>query len=152
MIDDILDYSKIEAGRLELEQEPFDLRACVEGALDIVAPRASEKDVELGCLFDEDVPCGIVGDATRLRQVLLNLLSNAVKFTDEGEVVVHVGAERDGFGARIGSTSPCATRGSASPRTGWTGCSRPSARSTPRPRDATAAPGSGSRSRSASSS
>ena len=53
VIDDILDYSKIEAGRLELEQEPFDLRECVEGALDIVAPRASEKDVELGCLFDE---------------------------------------------------------------------------------------------------
>ncbi len=53
MIDDILDYSKIEAGRLELEREPFDLRECVEGALDIVAPRASEKDVELGCLVDD---------------------------------------------------------------------------------------------------
>ena len=96
MIDDILDYSKIEAGRLELEREPFDLRECVEGALDIVAPRASEKDVELGCLVDEDVPAGVVGDATRLRQVLLNLLSNAVKFTEEGEVVVHVGAEHAG--------------------------------------------------------
>ncbi len=56
MIDDILDYSKIEAGKLELEQEPFDLRECVEGALDIVAPRASEKEIELGCLIDEDVP------------------------------------------------------------------------------------------------
>ena len=61
VIDDILDYSKIEAGRLELEQEPFDLRECVEKALDIVAPRASEKDIELGCLVDEDVPAGIVG-------------------------------------------------------------------------------------------
>ena len=96
VIDDILDYSKIEAGGLELEREPFDLRECVEGALDIVAPRASEKDVELGCLVDEDVPAGVVGDSTRLRQVLLNLLSNAVKFTEEGEVVVHVGAERAG--------------------------------------------------------
>ena len=94
VIDDILDYSKIEAGRLELEEEPFDLRECVEGALDIVAPRASEKNVELGCLVDEGVPAGIAGDSTRLRQVLLNLLSNAVKFTDEGEVVLHVGAER----------------------------------------------------------
>jgi signal transduction histidine kinase/CheY-like chemotaxis protein/HPt (histidine-containing phosphotransfer) domain-containing protein len=94
VIDDILDYSKIEAGKLELEREAFDLRECVEGALDIVAPRASEKDVELGCLIDEDVPAGIVGDATRLRQVLLNLLSNAVKFTERGEVVVHVAAER----------------------------------------------------------
>ena len=96
VIDDILDYSKIEAGRLELEREPFDLRECVEGALDIVAPRASEKDVELGCLVDQDVPAGVVGDATRLRQVLLNLLSNAVKFTEQGEVVVHVGAEHAG--------------------------------------------------------
>ena len=96
VIDDILDYSKIEAGGLELEQEAFDLRGCVENALDIVAPRASEKNIEIGCLIDEVVPAGIVGDATRLRQVLLNLLSNAVKFTEEGEVVVHVGAEPAG--------------------------------------------------------
>ena len=95
VIDDILDYSKIEAGRLELEREPLDLRDCVEGALDIIAPRASEKEVELGCLFDEDAPVGVVGDVTRLRQVLLNLLSNAVKFTEEGEVVVHVASERE---------------------------------------------------------
>jgi PAS domain S-box-containing protein len=93
VIDDILDYSKIEAGRLELEHEPFDLRECVEGALEIVAPRAWEKEIELGCLIDEDVPIGIMGDAARLRQVLLNLVSNAVKFTDEGEVVVQVGAD-----------------------------------------------------------
>jgi PAS domain S-box-containing protein len=96
VIDDILDYSKIEAGKLELEREPVDLRACVEGALDIVAPRAWEKRIELGCLIDEDAPAGIVGDAGRLRQVLLNLLSNAVKFTEEGEVVVDVGAEPTG--------------------------------------------------------
>ena len=93
VIDDILDYSKIEAGKLDLEQEPFDVRECVERALDIVAPRASEKSVELGFLVDDDVPAGIVGDATRLRQVLLNLLSNAVKFTSQGEVVVHAGSE-----------------------------------------------------------
>jgi signal transduction histidine kinase/CheY-like chemotaxis protein len=98
VIDDILDYSKIEAGRLELEREPFDLRECVEGALDIVAPRASEKHVELGCLVGEDVPEGIMGDTNRLRQVLLNLLSNAVKFTEEGEVIVHLEAEPAGRG------------------------------------------------------
>jgi PAS domain S-box-containing protein len=96
VIDDILDYSKIEAGKLELEHEPVDLRECVEGALDIVAPRAWEKQIELGCLIDENAPAGIVGDAGRLRQVLLNLLSNAVKFTEEGEVVVHVDAEPTG--------------------------------------------------------
>src|SRR5204862_353788 len=99
VIDDILDYSKIEAGKLELEREPFELRECVEGALDIVAPRAWEKELELGCLIDEDAPAGIVGDAARLRQVLLNLLSNAVKFTDAGEVVGD-GARRSGAAPR----------------------------------------------------
>src|SRR5437763_12707056 len=96
VIDDILDYSKIEAGKLELEREPFALRDCVEGALDIVAPRAWEKEIELGCLIDEVAPAGIGGDEGRLRQVLLNLLSNAVKFTEAGEVVVHVDAEVTG--------------------------------------------------------
>ncbi|MET0560372.1 MAG: PAS domain S-box protein, partial [Gaiellaceae bacterium] len=94
IIDDILDYSKIEAGKLDFEAVPFDLRECVEKVLDIVAPRASEKAVEVGCLIDDSVPDGIVGDSTRLRQVLLNLLSNAVKFTEEGEVVVTVMGER----------------------------------------------------------
>jgi PAS domain S-box-containing protein len=96
VIDDILDYSKIEAGKLDLEREPFNLRDCVEGALDIVAPRAWEKELELGCLIDDDAPAGIVGDEARLRQVLLNLLSNAVKFTEQGEVVVLVDATRTG--------------------------------------------------------
>src|SRR5436189_2618684 len=94
VIDDVLDYSKIEAGKLELEREAVDLRECVEGTLDIVAPRAWEKQIELGCLIDEDAPAGIVGDAARLQQVLLNLISNAVKFTERGEVVVHVDAAR----------------------------------------------------------
>ena len=94
VIDDILDYSKIEAGKLELEHEPFDLRECVERALEIVAPRAWEKGIELGCLIDEGAPTGIIGDAPRVRQVLLNLLSNAVKFTEQGEVVVLVEGRR----------------------------------------------------------
>ena len=99
VIDDILDYSKIEAGKLDLEHEPFNLRDCVEGALDIVAPRAWEKELELGCLIDDDAPAGIVGDAARLRQVLLNLLSNAVKFTEQGEVMVLVDAEETEAGS-----------------------------------------------------
>ena len=93
VIDDILDYSKIEAGKLELERAPLDLLECVEAALEMVAPMASDKGIELGFLLDDGVPAGIQGDAARLRQVLLNLLSNAVKFTEEGEVVVHVDAE-----------------------------------------------------------
>ncbi len=99
VIDDILDYSKIEAGKLDLERQPFSLRTCVEGALDIVAPRGWEKGVELGCLIDEAAPAGIVGDEARLRQVLLNLLSNGVKFTEEGEVFVLVDAEPSGAGS-----------------------------------------------------
>ena len=97
IIDDILDYSKIEAGRLELESHPFDLRDCVEGALEIVAPRAVGKDVELACLIDDDVPAFVRGDSTRLRQVLLNLLSNAVKFTETGEIVITVRLARPGW-------------------------------------------------------
>ncbi|MFL5959368.1 MAG: GAF domain-containing protein [Gaiellaceae bacterium] len=99
VIDDILDYSKIEAGKLDLERAPFSLRDCVEGALDIVAPRGWEKGIELGCLIDEAAPAGILGDEARLRQVLLNLLSNGVKFTEHGEVVVLVEAEETGAGS-----------------------------------------------------
>ncbi len=98
VIDDILDYSKIEAGKLDLERAPFNLRDVVEGALDIVAPRAWEKELELGCLIDDSAPIGIIGDEARLRQVLLNLLSNAVKFTERGEVMVLVDAEETGGG------------------------------------------------------
>ncbi|HMH48642.1 MAG TPA: response regulator, partial [Candidatus Acidoferrum sp.] len=94
VINDILDFSKIEAGRLELESQPFDLRECVEGALDLVATRAAEKGLDLAYVIGDGTPPGIVGDVTRLRQVLLNLLSNAVKFTERGEVVVSVSARR----------------------------------------------------------
>jgi PAS domain S-box-containing protein len=93
IIDDILDFSKIEAGKLELEEQPLEVRACAESALDLVAVRASEKGIELGCLVEPEVPAGILGDPTRLRQALGNLLSNAVKFTEVGEVVIMVAAE-----------------------------------------------------------
>jgi PAS domain S-box-containing protein len=92
IIDDILDFSKIEAGKLELEEDAVEVRACAERALDLVAVAASDKDIELCCLVDADVPAAIVGDSTRLRQALGNLLSNAVKFTDTGEVVLAVTA------------------------------------------------------------
>jgi PAS domain S-box-containing protein len=92
VINDILDFSKIEAGRLELESHPFDLRECVEGALDLIATRAAEKGLDLAYQVGDGTPAGIVGDVTRLRQILLNLLSNAVKFTEHGEVVLSVTA------------------------------------------------------------
>ncbi|MFN3596745.1 MAG: response regulator [Rubricoccaceae bacterium] len=92
LINDILDFSKIEADMLTLEVQPFDVRACVEGALDLVAPAAAEKRIELAYLIEDGVPGYVRGDVTRVRQVLVNLLSNAVKFTHEGGVVVRVGA------------------------------------------------------------
>ncbi|HBY96348.1 MAG TPA: hybrid sensor histidine kinase/response regulator [Chloroflexi bacterium] len=91
IINDILDFSKIEAEKLELESQPFDLRECLEGALDLVAAEASEKGLDLAYLVDDQTPEAIVGDITRLRQILVNLLSNAVKFTEKGEVVVQCG-------------------------------------------------------------
>jgi PAS domain S-box-containing protein len=89
----ILDFSKIEAGRLELESCRFDLRNYVESALELVAASASSKGLELAYFMAPGIPRVIVGDATRLRQILVNLLSNAVKFTDTGEVVLSVDGE-----------------------------------------------------------
>jgi PAS domain S-box-containing protein len=90
IINDILDYSKIEIGRLEIESQPFDLRRAIEESLDLVAPVAGEKNINLAYLIADDVPASIQGDVTRLRQVLVNLLSNATKFTHHGEVLVSV--------------------------------------------------------------
>lgn len=90
IINDILDFSKIEAERMDIEAQPFDLRDCVESALDLVSNRAAEKHLEIAYLFEGEVPPAIQSDVTRLRQILLNLLSNAVKFTDRGEVVLTV--------------------------------------------------------------
>ncbi|MFM2065729.1 MAG: hypothetical protein RLZZ584_638 [Pseudomonadota bacterium] len=90
VINDILDYSKAEVGKLEIEQQAFDLRRCIEDALDLVAPRALEKNLNLAYLIEDGTPEALLGDATRIRQILVNLLSNAVKFTHQGEVLVTV--------------------------------------------------------------
>ncbi len=90
VINDVLDFSKVEAGKLELEHIEFELRPVVEDAAQVVSEAAHAKGLELACLVPASLPCALRGDPSRLRQVLLNLLSNAVKFTDEGEVVVSV--------------------------------------------------------------
>ena len=92
IINDILDFSKIEAGKMDLEYQPFDLRECVEGALDLLATDAVDKGLDVVYHVDVDAPAAIVGDVTRLRQIVVNLLNNAVKFTEEGEVVLSVDA------------------------------------------------------------
>jgi PAS domain S-box-containing protein len=94
VINDILDFSKIEAGRLDLDNAPFDLRECVESALELVAAGALKKGLDIAYDLDPDAPGALIGDVTRLRQVLINLLNNAVKFTEHGEVVLTVTAER----------------------------------------------------------
>ncbi len=92
VINDILDFSKIESGKLELESHPFDLQACIEECVDLHAANALGKKLELAYVIEPNVPKGIFGDVTRLRQIINNLLSNAVKFTLQGEIVISVNA------------------------------------------------------------
>jgi PAS domain S-box-containing protein len=95
LLDDILDLSKIEAGRAELESVNFDLRVTVEGVTDILAPLASDKGIELACLIHHAVPLFLRGDSVRLRQILMNLGGNAVKFTEKGEVIIRVELQKE---------------------------------------------------------
>jgi len=98
IINDILDDSKIEAGKMDLVQEPFDVRELAEQAGQLYAGQAESKKLEMICRIEPTVPSIVVGDALRLRQVLGNLLSNAVKYTDHGEIEIRVGLDdsRDG--------------------------------------------------------
>ncbi|MEM6342856.1 MAG: response regulator [Bacteroidota bacterium] len=90
IINDILDFTKIESGKIDLEKRSFSLMHCVEDAMDLLAKKAHEKGIELLYLIEPDVPSIIVGDITRLRQILINLTSNALKFTHEGEVFITI--------------------------------------------------------------
>ncbi len=95
LIDQILDFSRIEAGRLDLDNAPFDLAPLVEGVIELLAPRAQGKGVEIAAAIAADVPARVVGDAARLRQILINLAGNAVKFTDAGGVGLRVSLAAD---------------------------------------------------------
>jgi PAS domain S-box-containing protein len=90
LINDILDFSKIESGRMMLEEQPFRLREGILGSVELVSAEAAEKGLEVQCEISPRCPEAVVGDVTRIRQILLNLLSNAVKFTDRGEVALAV--------------------------------------------------------------
>ncbi len=89
VLNDILDFSKIDSGKMEIEQQDFDLRGCIEGVLDLFYKKVNQSGLRLSIWIEDGVPPVIVGDALRLRQVLINLVSNAVKFTEHGEI--HVG-------------------------------------------------------------
>ena len=117
LIDDILSFSKIEAGKLEIEHQPFDLRHCLETSLDLVASKAAKQGLELAYHIDPTMPHIVVGDLARLRQILVNLLSNAVKFTEAGEVIVSVNRLGSRFPQATGRTPPDSS-GSRKPKSG----------------------------------
>lgn len=98
VINDILDISRIEAGKLEVDRSEFDLRHCVEGAVDLFAEAAQRKALDFAFFVSDDTPAMIWGDKGRLRQIFVNLIGNAIKFTDRGEVSVHVAARETGIG------------------------------------------------------
>jgi PAS domain S-box-containing protein len=90
LIDEILDFSKIEAGKLEINAQPFNLDECIQSVIELMAPKAHEKGLELAWRCDPDLPRRVCGDAARVRQILLNLVGNAIKFTQVGGVTVRV--------------------------------------------------------------
>jgi signal transduction histidine kinase/DNA-binding response OmpR family regulator/HPt (histidine-containing phosphotransfer) domain-containing protein len=110
VINDILDFTRIESGRIELEREPIELVSHIEECLDLLAASAAEKSIDLVCVVDDTVPPVISGDSTRLRQILMNLLGNAIKFTERGEVVVSVNVENWMPVAEMAGTTHCLLR------------------------------------------
>jgi PAS domain S-box-containing protein len=90
LINDLLDFSKIEARKFELDKREFNLRDILEDTVRLLAPRAHQKELELGCHIQVDLPDRVFGDPIRLRQIVINLVGNAIKFTDKGEVMLHV--------------------------------------------------------------
>jgi signal transduction histidine kinase/CheY-like chemotaxis protein len=98
LLNEILDFSKVESGQLDLENQPYSLRECIDSALEVAAPKAAPKGLEVFCTLDSQVPDRLVGDVTRLRQVLVNLVGNAVKFTLTGEVEISVRTSVDDEG------------------------------------------------------
>jgi signal transduction histidine kinase/CheY-like chemotaxis protein len=106
LIDEILDFSKIEAGKFEFAQAPFDLTGLVEGVVELLAPRAQGKGLDIASFIAADVPAVVMGDPARLRQMLLNLAGNAVKFTSDGGVGLQVGRSGAGIDFTVSDTGP----------------------------------------------
>ena len=100
IINEILDFSKIESGRMELEETSFDLRLCIEDVLDLMAPKALEKHIDIIYYIDPNVHQYIFGDGFRLRQIIVNLVSNAIKFTEKGDILIYISlASKEGENA-----------------------------------------------------
>lgn len=99
LINDLLDFAKIDAGRVDLGAEPFSLDQTVQGVAELLSPRAAEKGIEIAAYVDPRIPSGLVGDEARIRQVLINLAGNGVKFTDIGGVVIEAHLDGEEAGA-----------------------------------------------------
>lgn len=106
LVDDILDFAKVEAGKLELANERFELGLLVETVSELMAPRAQAKGIELAAHLAPDLPTHLVGDRDRLRQILLNLVGNAIKFTDRGGVGIRIVRDGDMIGIDVADTGP----------------------------------------------
>lgn len=106
LVDGILDFSRIEAGRLDLAAEPFDVAALVEGVVELLAPRAQDKGLEIALDIADDLVASRVGDADRVRQILVNLAGNAIKFTQTGGVGVSLAAAGEGLVLTVEDTGP----------------------------------------------
>ena len=101
IINGVLDFSKIEAGSLELESRPFDVSNVIEDAMELFGGKAAEKNLDLVSIVDARVPSAVVGDGARLRQILVNLVGNAMKFTERGEIVLEVEADKSVIGGGL---------------------------------------------------
>ena len=98
LINDVLDFSKIDAGKLELETAPFDLEEAIFDVMDMLSPLAAQKYINMAFYYAENIPQNVVGDVLRFKQILTNLISNAIKFTPDGEIIVRVRMEDDDIG------------------------------------------------------
>ena len=98
LINDVLDFSKIDAGKLELETAPFDLEEAIFDVMDMLSPLAAQKQISMAFYYADNIPHHVIGDALRFKQILTNLISNAIKFTPDGEIIVRVRMEHDDIG------------------------------------------------------
>lgn len=98
LINDVLDFSKIDAGKLELEMAPFDLEEAIFDVMDMLSPLAAQKQIDMAFYYADNVPKHVVGDVLRFKQILTNLISNAIKFTPDGEIIVRARMEHDDIG------------------------------------------------------
>ena len=98
LINDVLDFSKIDAGKLELETAPFDLEEAIFDVMDMLSPLAAQKQIDMAFYYADNLPKHVIGDALRVKQILTNLISNAIKFTPDGEIIVRARIEHDDIG------------------------------------------------------